>query len=102
MSRVPDILALAAITREEAQRDVMYWGGLLILVILVGAAGILLVRRWMRGGDSGGQPDAGFSLSDLRAMRDRGEITSEEYEQTRARVIAKVKGRQNSTDEPER
>jgi hypothetical protein len=49
-----------------------------------------------------GNYDTGFSLSDLRAMRDRGEITPEEYEQTRARVIAKVKGRARQDEQEKR
>ena len=39
------------------------------------------------------------SLSELRAMRDRGEITPEEYERTRTHVIAKVKA---SFDRPKK
>jgi hypothetical protein len=36
----------------------------------------------------------------LRAMRDRGEITPEEYEQTRANVIAKVKKKADEQPRP--
>jgi hypothetical protein len=75
---------------KYGEADVFMWGGILIGVVVVGSVFIMLLRRRMNAGHSSAQ-DAGFSLSDLRAMRDRGEITSDEYEQTRARVIAKVK-----------
>ena len=71
----------------------MKWGGLLIVLIIIGGTVIMIIRRRLRDAAANSAADAGFSLSDLRAMRDRGEITPEEYEQTRARVIAKVKGK---------
>jgi hypothetical protein len=79
-----------ATPRKYGETDVFFWGGILIGVVVVGSVFIMLLRRHMNAGSRGAQ-DAGFSLSDLRAMRDRGEITPQEYEQTRARVIAKVK-----------
>jgi hypothetical protein len=75
------------------ESEVIRWGIILIGVIVVGGAAIMLIRRKLRDSAASSSADTGFSLSDLRAMRDRGEITSEEYEQTRARVIAKVKGK---------
>lgn len=76
-----------------SRADVLIWGGILIAVVLVASFFIMLLRRRLKDGSAASPPDAGFSLSDLRAMRDRGEITPEEYEQTRANVIAKVKQR---------
>ena len=54
---------------------------------------MILKRRMMSESDSGHVP--GFSLAELREMRDRGEITPEEYEQTRKRIIEKVKAKVN-------
>jgi hypothetical protein len=76
--------------RKYGEADVFLWGAILIGVVVVGSVVIMLLRRRMNAGSSSVQ-EGGFSLSELRAMRDRGEITSEEYEQTRANVIAKVK-----------
>jgi uncharacterized membrane protein len=71
--------------------DVLMWGAILIGIVFVGSLFIMLLRRRLKDPALSTGADAGFSLSDLREMRDRGEITIEEYEQTRARVIAKVK-----------
>lgn len=75
------------------ESEVIRWGVVLMGVIIIGGAAIMLIRRKLRDSAANSNSDPGFSLSDLRAMRDRGEITSDEYEQTRARVIAKVKGK---------
>jgi Short C-terminal domain len=75
------------------ESEVLKWGGILILLILIGGGIVMMIRRRLRDEAPGSGTNPGFSLSDLRAMRDRGEITPEEYEQTRARVIAKVKGK---------
>jgi hypothetical protein len=90
---------LAEIT--EAERNSLYlWLGILTGVVLLGFGAILLMRRYLWSGKESPTEDAGFSLSELRAMRDRGEITPEEYEQTRALVIAKVKGAAASSAKP--
>jgi hypothetical protein len=83
--------------RIYSENDVLTWGGILIGVVLIGSVFIMLLRRRLRDSSTPTGDDAGFSLSDLRAMRDRGEITPEEFEQTRAKVIAKVK---KKADEP--
>jgi hypothetical protein len=88
-------LAANNITPEQ-QRGIMFWGVILIAAVLVGAVVIMMLRRWLKEPLAGASDDAGFSLSELRAMRDRGEITPEEYEQTRSRVIAKVKAAANA------
>ena len=75
------------------QYTVIFWCVVITLVTLAGFGIIAYIKRHMYARAQQGKYDTGFSLSDLRAMRDRGEITPEEYEQTRARVIAKVKGR---------
>jgi hypothetical protein len=82
-------LAEANLTRAEQQ--VLFWGVVLMGVVVAGVLVILMLKRMLRQEEGPATADAGFSLSELRAMRDRGEITPEEYEQTRSRVIAKVK-----------
>jgi uncharacterized membrane protein len=72
------------------QAQTFYWSGVIMAVAVVGFVTIMIFKRfWKR--REGDTHEAGFSLADLRAMRDRGEITPEEFEQTRANVIAKVK-----------
>jgi hypothetical protein len=65
---------------------------ILMALVIVGGFGILLIRRRLNNEeDADASASVGFSLSELRAMRDRGELTAEEYEITKARVIDKVK-----------
>jgi hypothetical protein len=80
-------------SRQEAQRRLLIWLSLLMGVVIVGGLFLLLLRRKLHQHEHTGTADAdtGFSLASLREMRDRGELTPEEYESTRARVIAKVK-----------
>ncbi|MGN6367367.1 MAG: SHOCT domain-containing protein [Phycisphaerae bacterium] len=63
---------------------------ILMVIVVVGGAGILLIRRRLNAPD---EPEAGvgFSLSELRAMRDRGELTAEEFETAKSRTIERVK-----------
>jgi hypothetical protein len=86
---------LAAGELTAAERGKLLWAlGILLLIVVVGGVALMVFRRRLTEKESGNKSmDAGFSLSDLRAMRDRGEITAEEYERTRARVVARVKGR---------
>jgi len=74
------------------QDSVLFWGGILIGVVLIGFFVLMFVRRRYVGEGENDKQDPGFSLAGLREMRDRGEITPEEYEAMRAKVIAKVKG----------
>ncbi|HUO08515.1 MAG TPA: SHOCT domain-containing protein [Phycisphaerae bacterium] len=63
---------------------------ILLVLVVVGGFGIMMIRRRLNANDEP-EASAGFSLAELREMRDRGEITSEEYEITKRRVIDKVK-----------
>jgi hypothetical protein len=82
---------LADLTPESRNKLLVALSIMMVLVV-VGGFGILLIRRRLNAPeDSDASASVGFSLSELREMRDRGEITPEEYEITRARVIDKVK-----------
>jgi hypothetical protein len=85
------LFTLADLTPENRDKMLLALGILMVLVV-VGGFGILMIRRRLNAQDDPASSESvGFSLSDLRAMRDRGEITPEEYEITKARVIDKVK-----------
>ena len=87
------ILAALDPDQEAARRQSVIWLAILMVVVLIGGSGIMWLRHRMTKKDAEtSSGDTGFSLSDLRAMRDRGEITPEEFEVTRAKLIAKVKG----------
>jgi uncharacterized membrane protein len=91
MSRVLGMGWMIANSLDDMQATTFFWSGVIMAVAVVGFVAIMIFKRLWRHGDAPAAQEAGFSLADLRAMRDRGEITPEEYEQTRAKVIAQVK-----------
>lgn len=64
-------------------------GGLMVLAVL---GGLLMVwtRRMAVGGRASGRPE-GFGLDELRRMVERGEMTAEEYDRARRRMIERVR-----------
>jgi hypothetical protein len=65
---------------------------IMLVLVFAGFFGIMIFRRKLTSeNETDSSADVGFSLSDLRRMRDDGEITPEEYEITRAKVVAKVR-----------
>ncbi len=76
-------LALAPTTQ------VLIWVGVLIVVVAVGGGVLLAYRRRIL--DKGTQ-DQGGLLDSLRAMRDSGHITPDEFDAARKRMAARVAG----------
>lgn len=63
---------------------------ILMGLVIIGGAAILIARNRLNATSDSGS-DVGFSLSDLRKLRDKGEITPEEYEVARNRVVKNVR-----------
>jgi uncharacterized membrane protein len=89
---------MTQIDRTLATTVVVFDSRLVLLLVFMGVialAGFLLLvyvkKRVV--GDFESKQDGGTLFSDLRAMRDRGEISDDEYERTRAVIIAKTTGR---------
>ena len=78
--------------------DLLPWLGLLVVVVLVGGGIALGLRRRLLGGSEGSS--VGFTLSDLRDRRARGEISEEEYERAHARMVRSVRATAES-DSPD-
>lgn len=68
--------------------DVLPWVGLFVILILAGGGLAMLVRRSIF---AGSESTVGFTLEDLREMRDRGEISDDEFEQSRDRMMNAVR-----------
>ncbi len=68
---------------------VLLWVGVLIVVAMVGGLVMVLVRRSMLGEppDSG---DAGL-MEQLRGMVERGEMTQEEYDLARRKIVERAR-----------
>lgn len=63
-----------------------------VLLLVVAFVTMLLLAMWFRRQFMGGSrrraaEPAGFSIAELRAMREAGEMSQEEYEMTRDRLV---------------
>jgi hypothetical protein len=70
--------------------SIFIWSGILIAILLLAFGGYGYLKRWMNPKDTS-MGGAGFTLSDLRKLRDEGKLTAEEYEQARAKMVAAAK-----------
>jgi len=61
----------------------------LVLLILLAFVAYSYLKRWMNQTDESVQ--IGFSLSDLREMHRQGKMSDEEFELTRAKMVASAK-----------
>jgi len=69
---------------------IFIWSGVLIALMLVLFGGYSYLKKWMSSSDV---PDrgGGFGLSDLRKLHEEGKMSTEEYELTRAKIVAAAK-----------
>ena len=65
---------------------VIGWSLVLIVLLIIGAAGVLRLRRWMKEDDlpAGG---IGFTLSDLRQLHKQGKMTDAEFEKAKEMML---------------
>ncbi|MCE7972967.1 MAG: SHOCT domain-containing protein [Leptolyngbya sp. PLA1] len=90
---MPTLFAQAADPAQSARSTqlVVAIAALIAAVMLLGLI-IMIMRKRLLARDAGA--DAGRSfMEDLRRMRDRGEITQEEFDATRRRIIERAKQR---------
>jgi len=72
-------------------------------LVAIAAFAVMKMRRRLWGDDSGGDgsPD-GFTLGELRQLRQNGHLTAEEFEKARAIVLAATQRRANSAPDPKK
>jgi hypothetical protein len=80
---------LAAATPPDPRSSVFMWSGILIVVILISFAVYTWFKRWMNAEEQSGP--IGFTLSDLRELHRQGKMSDEEFEQTKANLLAGAK-----------
>lgn len=73
-----------------ARTDVILWGGIIAVLAVIGGSAIMIFRRSVLAKDSDAG-SGGFTLEDLRKLRDRGELTAQEYEVARNQITQAVK-----------
>jgi hypothetical protein len=88
-SDIPPILASAA---RLAFGQMLPWIIALIVLVIAGGAVVLYIRHRFFGVEDETVSPGGLT-EQLRAMRDRGELTEEEYEQARLVVVARATGK---------
>ena len=72
--------------------QVLIWGGVLILAVVVFFTGLWYYRKLLLRDD----PDVGgvaWTLDDLHRMRQEGQLTEEEYRALRATMVAAFQGK---------
>lgn len=70
--------------------SVLFWAGVLIVLVLAGAIGIFAMRRSVLGG-RGGVPDNAGMMEQMRRMVKKGEMTQDEYDRARRAIVERAK-----------
>lgn len=66
--------------------------GVLIAVVVLAGVVLMVLRAKLNADDEAGDLGAGGMLETMRGMRDRGEISEEEYRTAQAALVAKASG----------
>ena len=74
--------------KPGAASAAVLWVGVLMVAALAGGILWLWLRRQLFAADAATAP--GSIMEDLRRMRDQGQITQEEYDTVRKRMVAKL------------
>lgn len=70
----------------------MFYAAIAIMVFLiVGFAVIAIVKRRAESYRDAGEPVVPFTLHDLRKLHEEGQLTDEEFEKARGRIVAMSK-----------
>jgi uncharacterized membrane protein len=93
---MPALFAAAAVILVLAQDSggsmlrVIAWSLVLICLLMVGLFAISKLRQWMRDDDMPA-PGIGFTLSDLRQLHKQGQMTDEEFERAKSKIVGGAK-----------
>ena len=116
IARLTPALALAASPARDTTdttRSIMSAVGWILLILVV-AVTLFVVALWAKGrwfgapepGVATGGVIGGFTIGDLKRMRDSGEISDEEFERARERIVVTARREMaeeaDAADDPER
>jgi hypothetical protein len=87
------MLLLCPLAQSTEMARAIGWSLVLIVLLVLGFVAVARLRRWLKeDDDEGDAPVAtGFSLSDLRRLHRQGQMTDEEFERARAKMMASAK-----------
>ncbi|MAD19350.1 MAG: hypothetical protein CMJ52_03905 [Planctomycetaceae bacterium] len=83
------LLAQSSQGADRLFADILPWLGLLVVIILVGGAVAMFLRR--RFATVREETVPGFSLSDLRRMHESGELSEAEFTTAKSRMLESMK-----------
>ena len=83
---------------QAATNEVLFWVALLLGAVLVASIAILALRKSLFAPPQRGE-DPGSLMDQVRAMRERGEISEAEYDQVRRKLVAKAASRSSEKAE---
>src|SRR5688572_25342178 len=75
---------------EGSILPVFGWSFVLICLLVAGFFAISRLRQWLREDDTPVSP-IGFTLSDLRQLHKQGQMTDEEFERAKAKIVGSAK-----------
>jgi hypothetical protein len=91
----------APLLATNASQQIMLWCALLLVVAIIGFLLVLALKRWQSGEGASAAVGPLFSISELRKLRDQGQISDEEFERARAAIIGQAGAGETASAEPE-
>jgi uncharacterized membrane protein len=83
----------------ESILPVFGWSLVLICLLVGGFFAISKLRQWLREDDTPA-PSIGFTLSDLRQLHKQGQMTDEEFERAKAKIVGSAKSMAANLPDP--
>ena len=81
--------------------SVVFWGSIIIAVILIGGVIVFQLRKKLLDEDDATGSDDPFGLQELRDLRKSGQISEQEYQKLRSALIAQLKSTMEEPSEAE-
>ena len=78
--------------------SIVLWSLVLVVLLIVGLVVVMYIRRQITEADEPSKP--GFTLSDLRQLHKRGQMTDEEFEKAKAKIIGAARATMDKGDVP--
>ena len=77
-------------TDAASSASAIFWSVVLVVILVAGFAIVAYMKKKMRDDEDDGAPApaAGFTLSDLRRMHEAGQISPDEFERAKRKIVA--------------
>jgi hypothetical protein len=107
MNCAMSVLMLAKVIVESERQQQMLDNGLQMFFVAAGVMGALLLVFWIivqisrkRTQDAVGSMTVSFTLNDLRDMKEAGQLTDQEYDRAKQKIIGRTRKTLLGDDEP--